>query len=280
MLELKNVSFGYKSQLSVLSNVSLRINSGDFLAVIGRNGSGKTTLTRIIMALKKPSNGEVLFDGQNAKKYSAADMAHHIGYVFQNPDRQFFRETAAQEVAYGPEQLGYTNAQIADFVKDALSATGLSHLADAYPQALSKGEKQRLAIASALAMHPKLLILDEPTSGQDALEKQRLMKLLVKLNQDGMAILLITHDMDLAAAYPQRAIVMNNGTKAFDGKVSELFSNAHQLSKWGLTEPAALKISRGLISFGVEQTTSANELSHHLIELLGRTTHADVSTAN
>lgn len=280
MLELKNVHFGYKSQLSVISNVSLNINPGEFLAVVGRNGSGKTTLTRLIMALKKPTSGEIFFDGQSTKKSSPADMARHIGYVFQNSDRQFFRDTVAQEVAYGPEQLGYSATQITDFAKEALSATGLSHLADAYPQALSKGQKQRLAIASALAMRPKLLILDEPTSGQDAQEQQQLMRLLVQLNNDGMAILLITHDMDLVAAYPQRAIVMDNGTKAFDGKISALFASASQLANWGLTEPAALTISREIVSLGISQTSSVEELSHHLIKLIGRTTHADIGTTN
>lgn len=280
MLELKNVNFSYKSQHAATSNVSLQIKSGEFLAVVGRNGSGKTTLTRLIMSLIKPKNGEILFDGQSTKKSSAADMARYIGYVFQNPDRQFFRETAAQEVAYGPEQLGYTAAEITVLVNDALAATGLLSLANAYPQTLSKGQKQRLAIASALAMQPKLLILDEPTSGQDAQEQTDLMELLVKLNKSGKAILIITHDMELVAAYPQRVIVMDSGTIAFDGSVAEFFANNHQLVNWGLTEPAALKISRGITELGIESTTSISDLSNSLITLIGRSNYADASTAN
>ena len=279
MLELRNVDFAYKNQSHVIHDVSLTVNSGDFLAIVGRNGSGKTTLTRLIMSLIKPIKGDILFQGSIIPSNSPAKMAHHIGYVFQNPDHQIFHDTVAQEASYGPKQLGYTPEQTTTFVNEALNLTGLSNLAAAYPLSLSKGQKQRLTIASALAMRPKMLILDEPTSGQDALQRHQLLQLLIKLNEQGTTILLVTHDMELLSACAQRAIVMNKGHKAFDGTVAELFQDTVQLKSWGLIEPAALKISRQLAAFGVTQTASITELSHHLTTQLRRDDHAH-SSAN
>ncbi|MDD4600743.1 Energy-coupling factor transporter ATP-binding protein EcfA2 [bioreactor metagenome] len=279
MLELKNISFAYKAQSPVINNVSLTIATGEFLAIAGRNGSGKTTLTRLIMALKKPTSGEITLDGKTTKKSGPADMARSIGYVFQNPDRQIFHDTVIAEVAYGPEQLGYSPDKVTEMVNQALTATGLTELASAYPATLSRGQKQRLAIASALAMEPKMLILDEPTSGQDNIERNQLMKLLADLNKQGLAILLITHDMELLAAYATRVIVMDHGTNAYDGTPATLFKNTAQLKKWGLTEPTAMNISQNLEDLGIVPTTSITDLSNHLIDMMGRSTHAKSSAA-
>lgn len=270
MLELQNISFSYKAQTPVIHNVSLTVNSGDFLAIVGRNGSGKTTLTRLMMTLKKPTKGTILYQGNNVEKYTPAKMAHHIGYVFQNPDRQIFHDTVTEEVSYGPKQLGYTSEQIESFVKEALTLTGLSHLSAAYPLTLSKGQKQRVTIASALAMQPKILILDEPTSGQDAREREQLLELLLKLNQQGTTILLVTHDMEFLSSCAKRAIVMAKGHKVFDGSTSELFQDTHQLSDWGLIEPTALKISRQLASLGLKQTASIRQLGNDIVTMLRR----------
>lgn len=270
MLELQNISFSYKAQSPVIHNVSLTVNSGDFLAIVGRNGSGKTTLTRLMMTLKKPTKGTILYQGDNVEKYTPAKMAHHIGYVFQNPDRQIFHDTVTEEVSYGPKQLGYTPEQIESFVAEALTLTGLSHLAAAYPLTLSKGQKQRVTIASALAMQPKILILDEPTSGQDSREREQLLRLLLKLNQQGTTILLVTHDMEFLSACAKRAIVMAKGHKVFDGSASELFQDTHQLSDWGLIEPTALKISRQLAALGIKQTASICQLGNDIVTMLRR----------
>lgn len=280
MLELRNINFAYKTKARVIHDVSLTINSGDFMAVVGRNGSGKTTLTRLIMALLKPTAGDILFQGSIIPNPTPAKMAHHIGYVFQNPDRQIFHDTVAEETAYGPKQLGYNPEEIKTFVNEALAVTGLSEFANAYPLSLSKGQKQRLTIASALAMQPKMLILDEPTSGQDARERDGLLQLLLTLNSQGMTILLVTHDMELLSACAQRAIVMTNGHKAFDGSVSQLFEDTDQLENWGLIQPTALTISRQLAHLGLKKTTSITELSHDLATLLRRNHHAYNSPHN
>lgn len=278
MLELRKINFAYKNNPHVIHDLSLTVNAGDFLAIVGRNGSGKTTLTRLIMSLLKPTTGEIFFQGNIIPNCTPAKMAHHIGYVFQNPDRQIFHDTVVEEASYGPKQLGYTLEQTSSFVTEALAVTGLSELAGAYPLSLSKGQKQRLTIASALAMQPKMLILDEPTSGQDARQRNQLLELLIKLNKQGTTILLVTHDMDLLSACARRAIVMSKGHKAFDGPVTELFQDTLQLKNWGLIEPAALKISRELGAFGLKQTASIQELSHDVGTLLGRYDHAHSST--
>ena len=235
MLELKNVIFGYSDDVPVLHDLSLTITAGEFVAVVGRNGSGKTTVTRLMMALKKPQAGSILFNGTDMASATPADMARHMGYVFQNPDRQMFRDTVEREVSYGPEQLGFSPDECRQSVEEALRVTGLTSLAQAYPMTLSKGQKQRVTIASSLAMRPQILILDEPTSGQDARERQRLMGLLADLQRQGVTIILVTHDMELVASYASRVIVMNQGTLAFDGAPQSLFDGSHPLERWGLT---------------------------------------------
>lgn len=265
MLTLQNINFAYQGKPPVIHDVSLNIDSGEFIAIVGRNGSGKTTLTRLIMSLLKPTVGDILFQGNIIPNSTPAKMARHIGYVFQNPDRQIFHDTVVEEASYGPKQLGYSPEQITAFVNEALAVTGLSELANSYPLSLSKGQKQRLTIASALAMQPKILILDEPTSGQDAREKDGLLQLLLTLNTRGMTILLVTHDMELLSACAKRAIVMLKGHKAFDGTVSQLFEDTTQLAHWGLTQPTALTISQQLTALGIKQTTSIQELGHELI---------------
>lgn len=279
MLELQSVDFGYKAQTKAISNVSLVINPGEFLAIAGRNGSGKTTLTRLLMALKKPTAGDILLQGQSIKKFSPADMARHIGYVFQNPDRQIFRDTVQAEVSYGPEQLGYTPEHIQQYVQEALAVTGLTELAATYPSILSRGQKQRLAIASALAMQPAMLILDEPTSGQDAQECQQLLILLAKLHQQGKTIVLITHDMEILARYAERVIVMDHGHKVFDGLAAALFQD-DRLTQWGLSAPVAHKISRALAGLSIKQTCTIQPLISQLSQRLRRDDHANASSIN
>ena len=274
MLEIHSIDFAYKKQAKTIQNVSLTINSGEFLAIAGRNGSGKTTLTRLIMALIKPTKGNIVFDGKDTKKYTPADMAQNIGYVFQNPDRQIFRDTVFTEVSYGPEQLGYSAKQITDFVETSLYRTGLSKFAGKDPLTLSKGQKQRLALASALAMNQKMLILDEPSSGQDAIERQQLMDLLQSLHCEGKTILLITHDMDLISNYTERAIVMDKGMKVFDDKPTTLFNDFKRLNAWGLAEPTVLRVSRALTSLGINKTFDKAELVTQLSEKIRRNCRA------
>lgn len=248
MLDIQQVSFAYPGHAPALKEVSLTVAAGDFIGLAGRNGSGKTTLTRIMVGLAKPVSGQVLLDGRNTLQCGPAVMARAIGYVFQNPDRQIFRDTVAQEVAFGPEQMDWSDNERMQAVADALRMTGLESVAAAYPRGLTRSFRQRIAIASALALKPRLLILDEPTSGQDAEEKSQLMKLLDELNQQGIGIILVTHDMELLLAHTRRAVVLHQGEKVFDGLTEELFAatTATKVSEWGLRVPDVAAVAAKL----------------------------------
>ena len=248
MLDIQQVSFAYPGHAPALKELSLTVAAGDFIGLAGRNGSGKTTLTRIMVGLAKPVSGQVLLDERNTLQCGPAVMARAIGYVFQNPDRQIFRDTVAQEVAFGPEQMDWSDNERMQAVADALRMTGLESVAAAYPRGLTRSFRQRIAIASALALKPRLLILDEPTSGQDAEEKSQLMKLLDELNQQGIGIILVTHDMELLLAHTRRAVVLHQGEKVFDGLTEELFAatTATKVSEWGLRVPDVAAVAAKL----------------------------------
>ena len=244
MLEIREVSFSYPGQSPALNKVSVSIAPGEFIGLAGRNGSGKTTLTRLMVGLTKPAAGQVLLDGKPAQDCGPAVMARSVGYVFQNPDRQIFRDTVATEVAYGPEQMDWNETERQAAVADALSMTGLTELADAYPRGLARSFRQKVAIASALALRPRLLILDEPTSGQDEEEKQQLMQLLGDLNRRGLGVILVTHDMELLLEHTRRTIVLHHGEKVFDGPTIGLFADpSRDVGVWGLRVPDAAAVA-------------------------------------
>lgn len=244
MLEIDQISFAYPGQEPALKNVSLTIKEGEFIGLAGRNGSGKTTLTRVMVGLAKPAGGRVMLDGQTTKHCRPDVMAKAIGYVFQNPDRQIFRDTVALEAAFGPEQLGWSEQERQSAVQEALRLTGLEHVAQSYPRGLTRSLRQRIAIASALALRPRLLILDEPASGQDLEERRQLMELLAGLNAKGISILLVTHDMDSLLQYTARTVVLHKGEKVYDGPTVELFSDdGTSLDGWGLRAPDAAAVA-------------------------------------
>lgn len=267
LLELKNVVFAYNNGGQALSGVDFTVNAGEFAAIVGRNGSGKTTLTRMVMSLLKPAGGAITFQGKDTTKLTPADMARSIGYVFQNPDRQIFRDTVAKEVAYGPEQLGFSIEEINESVAWALKMTGLTELAGSFPRLLSRAQKQKVAIASAIAMRPKMLILDEPTSGQDPWDAQNLMELLTSLNQQGITIILVTHDMELVAGYVNRVVVLDRGHKVFDDTPTQLFTGSHDIAAWGLLPPTAVALGAEL---GGIDAQNAAELVSKLAKTINR----------
>lgn len=271
LLDIKNVMFAYNNGGQALAGVNLAVNAGEFAAIVGRNGSGKTTLTRMAMSLIKPASGTITFAGKDTAKLTPADMARSIGYVFQNPDRQIFRDTVVKEVAYGPEQLGFTPKEVNESVAWAMSMTGLSELAGSFPRLLSRGQKQKVAIASAIAMRPKMLILDEPTSGQDPWDAQNLMELLTSLNQQGITIILVTHDMELIARYATRVAVLDRGHKVFDGTPTELFAGTQDIAAWGLLPPTAVALADQLS--GITANTADQLIAQLATTIKGRNTN-------
>lgn len=246
MLTLNDVSFHYgKDGPAVLRHISLAFDRGEFVAITGRNGSGKTTITRLLTGLETPTAGTVFYNGKDVTGESAAERSRFIGYVFQQPDRQMFMSTVREEVGFGPYQQGRRGAELDALVDEAMKRADVYRLADEYPRTLSRGDQQRTAIASALAMHTEYIVLDEPTSGQDGREKKRLSALMTELRRAGITVLLVTHDMDIVAGECTRAVVIADHEVAFDGKPEDLFAEGRP-EAWGLACPASVRLGRAL----------------------------------
>ena len=244
-IEFRDVSFRYPdADGDAIHHISFTAHHGQTVALIGATGCGKSSIINLIPRLYDATSGQVLVDGEDIVNYEPADLADKIGYVFQNPDLQILEDTVFDEVAYGPRAKKLTAETIKKQVEAALAATGLSELADAYPRLLSFGQKRRLGVASALALNPRTLILDEITNGQDAIEKERMMRYLQTLNEDkGITIVLISHDMDVVRRYAKRAIVLKDGCLVYDGTPTELFGGAHDVEEWGLRRPTAAALA-------------------------------------
>lgn len=262
MIEAKTVTFAYRRGIPVLNDISCTIHDGEAVALLGHNGSGKTTLSRLFMALNHPRSGQVLIDGRDIVNFEPADLADQIGYVFQNPDLQILGDTVYEEVAYGLANKKLPRSTIDRQVWDAVEAMGLTPFLDRYPRALSFGQKRRLGVATALALQPKTLILDEITNGQDEQEKCHMMAYLGRLQQERhMTLILITHDMDIARTYTTRALVLSHGDLVYDGLTAELFDGKRPIEAWGLKQPILSRICAQMKVTGV---TTPEELCSKL----------------
>lgn len=242
MLSMEHVDFAYEVRRPILRDVSLTLAPGEFVAFAGRNGSGKTTVTRLLMGLEQPRAGRICYDGKDVTAQSAGQRSRYIGYVFQQPERQMFRPTVAEEIAFGPRVQGLSEDEVRVRVDEALAATRLETQRETYPLRLSRGEKQRVAIASALAMRTRFLILDEPTSGQDGGDRDTLLALLTQLKTAGIGVLFVTHDMEIIAGYCDRVIVLADASIVFDGTPERLFTRQETPEEWGLARPASVRI--------------------------------------
>jgi energy-coupling factor transport system ATP-binding protein len=236
----------YASGNQALSGVSLEIREGDFLAIIGQNGSGKTTLVKHMNGLLGATKGAVIFSGREIHPKMISELGREIGFVFQNPDHQIFSSRIFDEVAFAPRNYGFSESDAKDSVKKSLELVGLSGRDQENPFLLTKGERQRLAIASVLSADPKVLILDEPTTGLDYAEQVKVMDLLAELNCRGHTIIIITHTLWLAARYANRAAVMARGKKILEGSVREIFSRPEILKQASLIPPEITRFSLAL----------------------------------
>lgn len=244
LVEVQNISFSYPEGQSVLDSINLSIHPGEFLAIIGQNGSGKTTLAKHIVGLLTPRRGRVLLGGRDRATLRASETAREAAYVFQNPDHQLFAPTVGEEVAFGPRNFGLDADEVERRCAEVLRAVGMDRLVDSDPFLLSKGERQRVAVASVLALRPRLLILDEPTTGLDYREQRRMMALVSELNRSGIAIVMITHTPWLVAEYARRVILMRAGRVLFDGPVRELFADEALLKSSSFRAPEVTQLSR------------------------------------
>ena len=252
LISVKDLDFSYGDGTHALNSISFKIAKGEFVALVGQNGSGKSTLSKVLSGIESSFKGNVNVMGMDlhAAKNRAL-MPFKVGYIFQNPDHQIFNRSVYSEVAYGLKNMGLPKEEINMGVKKALKNVGLESKASEDPLFLGKGQKRRLAVASVLAMEPEILIVDEPTTGQDYAMAKEIMELLKIMNDAGKTIFVITHDMRLVAEYCKRSIVMNAGSIIYDGSTVNLFEDDALLSKASLVAPQSVKLSKELRRIGM-----------------------------
>lgn len=254
-IEVKNVSYNYSlgdgRAVKALKNVSFSIEKGSFVALTGMNGSGKSTLAKLLNGLFVPAEGEVLIDGLSTKdEKNTFEIRKKAGMVFQNPDNQMVATIIEDDVAFGPENVGVPRDEIIERVTSALDAVGMSDYRSRTASKLSGGQKQRVAIAGVLAMRPDILILDESTSMLDPIGRRDVMSVAKALNQKGITVINITHNMD-EACLADRIIVLRKGRVAIDGAPKEVFASGI-LEACGLTLPPISALSRKLAQNGFD----------------------------
>ena len=250
-IDVKNLTFKYPNHENfVIKDLSLSVDRGEFLCVLGENGSGKSTLSRLINGLLLPSSGTVEVFGLDTKdKLSAYEIRKRVGMVFQNPDNQMVATIVEDDIAFGPENLGIEREEIAKRIDFALKSVNMEKYKNVAGQKLSGGQKQRVAIAGALAVMPEILILDESTAMLDPLGREEVLSVVKKLNDDGMTVILITHYMD-EALLADRVVVLSNGELKIVGTPTEVFKNP-DIKNYGLDLPRPYYIAQKLKERGL-----------------------------
>lgn len=246
IIDVNNLEYTYSNGNKVLKGIDLQIREGEFIAVLGQNGSGKTTFVKHLNGLLIPTAGSVVINGKDTRKTSIYEIGKYVGYVFQNPDHQIFADTVYDEVAFSLKIRGYSKDEIDKRVKEALRAVDLEGYENEDPFSLTKGERQRIAVASILSARPKVIILDEPTTGLDYKEQRKMMELIKKLNQSGHTIIMITHTMWVVAEYAHKVAVIKDGLLKMYGKTRDIFKYEAQLTEAFLKPPHIVTLSNML----------------------------------
>ena len=259
-LELRDVSYSYGeggvSRKNAVDHVSVTLDSSEFIGLIGHTGSGKSTFVQMLNGLLKPTEGTVLFNGENVheKGYKIRDLRRRVGLVFQYPEYQLFEETVLKDVCFGPKNLGFSKEEQEERAKRALALVGLSeHYYEQSPFELSGGQKRRVAIAGILAMEPDFLVLDEPTAGLDPQGRDEILDQIAKLNQEaGIGVVLVSHSMEDVAKYASRILVFAQGELRFDGTPREVFAHYKEMEEMGLSAPQVTYIAEALREKGFD----------------------------
>ena len=265
-IELEGVSYTYMKKTpfekTALSNINLKIESGEYIAIAGHTGSGKSTLIQLMSGLIKPTVGKVVIDDTDLSSKDKASVKAarlNVGIVFQYPETQLFEETVAQDISFAPKNLNLDEVEVKRRVVDSMKLVGLSyeHLKDTSPFSLSGGQKRRVAIAGVLAMQPKYLILDEPTAGLDPRARNELMKNISDLHKQGVTIILVSHSMDDISRFASRIIILSQGRVLADGAPREVFTDTDTLQLAGLTPPSPMQLLLTLKASGLDISTNA-----------------------
>jgi len=247
VVQALNVEFTYPGGARALDGVNLAVGRGDFVAIVGQNGAGKTTLTRHFNGLLRPSSGDIRVLGRSAQGVPTIELCRHVGYVFQNPDEQLFCTSVQEELKFGPTNIGADPHVTSQRVEEILGDIGLTRYREVWPKYLTKGERQRLALASVVAMDPDVLIVDEPTTGLDWVESLQILDYLERLrNERKKTIIIITHDMNIVSLYARRVVVMAKGRVVGDGTAREIFSQPDLMELACLRRPPIADLSQAL----------------------------------
>ncbi|MCR5026578.1 MAG: ATP-binding cassette domain-containing protein [Methanobrevibacter sp.] len=254
MLEVKDLKYSYNKDYQALKGVSLKIERGQMVALLGKNGAGKSTLFLNLNGIYEPDEGKVFIDGEELKydKKSLLKFRQKVGIVFQNPDDQIFAPTVEEDVAFGPLNLGLSMEEVQDRVEEALERVGMSGFEKKAPHHLSGGQKKRVAIAGILAMKPEIMVLDEPTAGLDPQGVTDLSKLLNELNEEGITIVISTHEVDLVPNYADKVFVLVDGLLIGEGTPKEIFAKPAILEKANLKVPIVTELFQELEKDGFD----------------------------
>ncbi len=270
MIKIDDVHFTYPNGVEALKGVSLEVQDGEFLAIMGQNGAGKTTLVKHINGLFKPSNGTVAVDDLETTKVSVATLARKVGFVFQNPDHQLFSETVEEEISFALKNFGYDEPAINERVTWALNLLDLTEYRKVSPFMLSGGERKRVALASVLAWDPKIVILDEPTIGQDNQQKERLRQFIVQLNRQGKTVIIVTHDIEFVAECKPRVVLMAQGKILAQGEAKKILTNYELVNQASVVLPQIAQLFTNLQGKGVPtEVIDVYEAAKILLERLG-----------
>lgn len=245
-IEITDLHYRYPSGLTALQGINLQVQAGERVAIAGHNGCGKTTLIRHLNGLLRPTQGRVLIGDWNSADYSVAKMAHRVGYVFQNPDEQICKRKVYDEVKFGAINLGFSPERVKELVDSALSCWQLQSHTEAHPHDLSPGKRRKVVIASVLAMDTPILVLDEPTTGQDNAFIRRLVSMMDLLRQDGKTVIIVSHDMEFIAENFDRVIVMEQGEILLDGAPHAVLRKSSVLRSSFLQPPQLYRLVEAL----------------------------------
>ncbi|MEM2093593.1 MAG: ATP-binding cassette domain-containing protein [Candidatus Bathyarchaeia archaeon] len=249
MIEVQDLHFTYPSGVEALRGISLKIGDGEFVAIMGENGAGKTTLVKHFNGLLKPTKGRVIVNGIETTKVSVATLARKVGFVFQNPDHQLFAETVEEEISFALKNFGFSPDVIEKRVTWALNLLGLTQYRKTSPFMLSGGERKRVALASVLAWDPEILILDEPTIGQDYQQKENLRQFIMQLRTQGKTVLVVTHDVEFVAECNPRVLLMRSGKLIADGEARKILTDPEILAHSSIIPPQITQLFLELSDF-------------------------------
>jgi hypothetical protein len=262
---------GTAYEKKALDDVSLTINKGEFIGIIGHTGSGKSTLIQHFNGLEKATSGTIYFDGQDIydKDFNMKSLRSRVGLVFQYPEHQLFETTVLEDVKFGPKNLGLGKVEVDLRAFEAIKQVGLSEKCyDDSPFELSGGQKRRVAIAGVLAMKPEILILDEPTAGLDPRGRDEILDQIAKLHREGLTVILVSHSMEDVAKYADRIIAMNSGKVAFDGTPKEVFRHYKELERMGLSAPQITYVMQAMKELGLDVDTDVSTVEEAKEEIL------------